>query len=262
MDIDKLNEVARKAASSAEQLQRIVDSSATAKIKELLEQSPVARIQRALDNSAVARLQKHLDYSSLTAFQKQAEAAAARIRAFDSAAAQAVERSRAAFDHSIAVQAIANLELSVAATGAQKYLEEQAAFFDRIKVGSLILFDEAHVTSPRPARLTIKTSIPKIRVSVQAKQEYVPAPTVEPKIELPPAHRLASVFQYLLTKGAYKRTVEPHLVDLYDEYSELIQKGEENRATWVVVRGHFLIIWSQLKRPMIALAGWLTTPKG
>lgn len=173
-------------------------------------------------------------------FYTPIEAVRAMVRVLDSpaAAAHVADSVRAAGG------------LAHASDSTEAFLREWSALLTAAKAHQLIFVDEAH-----------GVSLPPTNVPIKAKSATVRAPTVKPKIALPPAHRLASVLRYVLTKGAYKRTVEPHLVDLYDEYSELIKKGEETRAKWVILRGHVLVLWSLLKRPIIALTGWLSTPK-
>jgi len=116
--------------------------------------------------------------------------------------------------------------------------------------------------SPAPASVKVGSASARVRISAQAKLEHVPEPSIEPKIEMPPVHWLASALGFILTKGAFKRTVEPILADVYDEYYDLIQNGNEGRAKWIVVRGCLLVIWGQIVRPLVALTGWLTSLRG
>jgi hypothetical protein len=255
MDIKKLNDVARSSVSLQEALKQFEDRSAVARIKAFIEQSAAVRCQRTLEDAAIARFQASVDNATVQAFQSQAAEAAERAWAFTSATTHAADMILTS-DASFAAQALAS---RVWTSAMERYLQEHSLHSAWARAGSIIILDEAHVVSAQPANPPIKASIPKIRLIAQAKLTYARA--AEPEIELPPAHHLARAFRYVLTKGAYKRTVEPHLIDLYDEYSEAIQQGEEARAQWIIVRGHFLIVWSQLKRPLIAVLGWLTTLK-
>lgn len=264
MSGDNFDEMARKAAEAAERMRRSIDRSAAATINRFLDQSPLVRIQRVLENSPVARLQKSLENSPLMTIHKQLEAAA-RIGAAleNSAAFQAAERIRAAFDNSAAAQVITKLNANGALTWAdQKYLEVQSAMWPRDKVPDAPTHEVARVVSPAPASIKVGSASAKVRISAKAKLEYVPAPSQELKIEMPPVHWLASALDFILTKGAFKRTVEPILADIYDEYYDLIKNGDERRAKWIVVRGCLLVIWGQIVRPLVALTGWLTTLRG
>jgi hypothetical protein len=62
------------------------------------------------------------------------------------------------------------------------------------------------------------------------------------KIVLPPGARLAAIAEFILTRESYKRYVRPIIADMQDEYVECIARGDEWRAHWVAVRGHFLVV--------------------
>jgi hypothetical protein len=274
MESDNLAKIVRQAAEQ----QRIVDNSFAATIKGL-EASSFVRLQKELQNSSVVRLHAELQNSSLVAALKEANESAARmrealansetiraaqesvrsfnliaeqaaesLRAFDSIAKQAAEQFRYAYDNSAAAQA-------------RKYIDEQAVRWQHIR-NSVAHQVDADVVLPGQVKVTVKAVLPKLRVSPQAKQTYTPAPVVEPKIEMPPVHWLASALEYVLTKGSFKRTVEPILVDIRDEYYELISNGDERRAKWIVARGCLLVIQGQIERPLRAFAGWLAALRG
>jgi hypothetical protein len=62
------------------------------------------------------------------------------------------------------------------------------------------------------------------------------------RIVLPPGHKLSVVAGFLLTRGAFKRYVEPVIADMQQEYVDAIAAGDEWRALWIAVRGHLLIV--------------------
>lgn len=62
-----------------------------------------------------------------------------------------------------------------------------------------------------------------------------------PVVALPPGHKLAAAAELLLTRGAFKRYVEPVIADMQQEYIEAIAAGRERRAQWIAIRGHLLV---------------------
>jgi hypothetical protein len=249
MSSDNFDEIAWEiVAKNCEQTQRIDNGDAVSPTKTL---SPIAQLQQ--EDSAVARFSKYLDNASFhdesLEVGAKPEQVAAKWQLRHLAAAEA--------------GAVAKRELTLAATAAARsYLEAQAEFWNEMAVASRMAVDKILTVSPQPASFTIKARIPRVRISIEGEQEYVPAPAAEPKIEMPPVHWLASALDFLLTKGAFKRTVEPILVDIYDEYFELISSGDERRAKWVVARGCLLVIWGQIARPLVAVSEWWGSLRG
>jgi ferric-dicitrate binding protein FerR (iron transport regulator) len=62
------------------------------------------------------------------------------------------------------------------------------------------------------------------------------------RILLLPGTRLAAIAEFILTRESFRRYVRPMIADMQDEYVECIAKGDEWRARWVAVRGHFLVV--------------------
>lgn len=285
MSSDNFAEIARKVAEQ----QRIMDSSFAATIKGL-ENSSWVRLQRELQDCGVLQFQKELKNSAfaealkqadetaarmremfdtaelqaaeqLRAFDLVAEQAAEQLRAFDSIALQAAERMRSVFDNSAAAQALANIESTFFLTAeARKYLDDQAAMWDRIQVRNALTHED--IPGAAACEYRIRAKVPEVRITTQAEQEYIPAPEPEPAIEMPSAANwFASALESILTKGAFKRTVEPHVADMCDAYRDAIRDGRKGQAAWVIVRGHLLIVETQLKRVAAALSGWFAILK-
>jgi hypothetical protein len=203
---------------------------AIAKLETIARNSPVAIFEAAERMRALELLAAHTTE---------------RLNAFDVIAARAAERIRAAIDNAAAAQVFAD---DTATAAAQKYIHEQAALWERIR-NAAVHNREERVVTPTPA-------------APQLQLDFDDTSPVAPKIQMPPLHWLASILDFFLTKGAFQRTVGPILVDIYDEYYELIDKGDEWRAKWIVARGCGLVIWGQLARPLAAIAGWLSTFRG
>jgi hypothetical protein len=62
------------------------------------------------------------------------------------------------------------------------------------------------------------------------------------RIVLPPGHKLSVVAGFLLTRGAFKRYVEPVIADMQKEYIDAIAARQEARAHWIAIRVYMCII--------------------
>lgn len=61
------------------------------------------------------------------------------------------------------------------------------------------------------------------------------------KVVLPPGYSLAKIASFLLTRGAYKRYVQPAIADMQQEYIDALAAGYVRHARWIAVRGHLLV---------------------
>lgn len=80
-----------------------------------------------------------------------------------------------------------------------------------------------------------------------------------PRIQLPPRLLYDGLLQRLLSPGAYKRYIVPHVADMHDEYFVCLAKGDEAGARWAVIRGHLYVIpswvWSLLGQVLARVLG-------
>lgn len=80
-----------------------------------------------------------------------------------------------------------------------------------------------------------------------------------PRIQLPPRLIYDGLLQRLLSPGAYKRYIVPHVADMHDEYFACLAKGDEAGARWAVIRGHLYVIpswvWSLLGQVLARVLG-------
>jgi hypothetical protein len=73
------------------------------------------------------------------------------------------------------------------------------------------------------------------------------SPSAPLKIALPPGTTFSRVLRAVLTRGAYRQYVLVAVTEMQAEYIEEYAAGHKGKALWVVVRGHFLIIWPSLR---------------
>jgi hypothetical protein len=87
----------------------------------------------------------------------------------------------------------------------------------------------------------------------------VPAPR---KIELPPAHLLVVISKWLLNDEAYRRYVEPHVLDMRLEYYKAIAAGRRIQARWIVLRGYWDVLTPLRRGLWITITRWLVEGYG
>lgn len=83
-------------------------------------------------------------------------------------------------------------------------------------------------------------------------------------VHLPPGSGVARLAQIILTRGAYKIYVQPHIADMQHEYIEVLAKvGIENAHTrWIRARGYALILWSLVCAALTSVAAdWIRSKK-
>jgi hypothetical protein len=61
-------------------------------------------------------------------------------------------------------------------------------------------------------------------------------------VALPPGYRLSVIAAFLLTRGAFKRYVEPVIADMQHEYIDALAAGHVWHARYIAIRGHLIVI--------------------
>jgi hypothetical protein len=73
----------------------------------------------------------------------------------------------------------------------------------------------------------------------------------KPRIMVPPGERLARILRFLLTSHSYALHIAIFISEMQAEWLEAISSGQGQKAKWIAIRGHLLIIWPFLRQLLL-----------